>query len=127
MTAPTPRQRMTAKRRQHIFSEHCTAHNVAPCCLCGDPIHRHDDKWIVEHKRALGLLGVDNNTNCAPAHVDCGKVKTHTQDLPRIRKAKRQAKAGAKAKSSGFARPADIAYNWTRGRYTRKPETTPAP
>jgi hypothetical protein len=69
---------MADKRRQHIFSENCTAHNVAPCCICGKPIHRHDDRWIVEHERALALLG-DVNTNCGPAHYDCAQVKTHTE------------------------------------------------
>lgn len=90
MTANTPRARMSSKRRQAIFSENCTAHNVAPCCLCGEPIRRHEDRWIIEHKRALALLGRDVNTNCSPAHFKCAEVKTHTQDLPRIRKAKRQ-------------------------------------
>ena len=124
MIAPTPRQRMTAKRRQHIFSEHCTAHNVAPCCLCGEPVHRHDDKWIVEHKRALGLLGADTNSNCAPAHARCASVKTHTQDLPRIRKAKRQASAGARPVKKGrLAPPAGMAFDWKRRRYLVCPGT----
>lgn len=98
MTSPTPRGRMSQKRRQHIFSEHCTGHHIAPCCLCGKPIHRHDDEWIIEHVRALGLLGKDTNTNCGPAHVACAAEKTHKQDLPRIRKAKRQALATMHAK-----------------------------
>jgi hypothetical protein len=93
MTENTPRARMSPQRRQHIFSENCTAHNVAPCCICGDPIHRHSDRWIIEHKRALALLGPDTNTNCGPAHFACAQVKTHKQDLPRIRKAKRQQRA----------------------------------
>ncbi|AMS39344.1 hypothetical protein [Aminobacter aminovorans] len=86
MTANTPRQRMNDKRRQHIFSENCTGHNVAPCCICSQPIHRHNDRWIVERKRALALLGKDVNNNCGPAHYDCARVKTHTEDLPKIRK-----------------------------------------
>ena len=56
VTANTPRASMSAKRRQAIFSEQCTAHNIAPCCLCGQPIHRHEDRWIIKHKRALALL-----------------------------------------------------------------------
>lgn len=36
------------------------------------------------------LHGPDVNTNCGPANFACGEFKTHTQDLPRIRKAKRQ-------------------------------------
>lgn len=94
MTENTPRGRMSPKRRHHIFSENCTGHNVAPCCVCGRPIHRHNDAWIIEHKRALGLLGRDVNANCGPAHVACANEKTHKQDLPSIRKAKRQAEAG---------------------------------
>ena len=82
MTANTPRQRMSQKRRHHIFSENCTGHNVAPCCNCGEPIHRYYDKWMIEHKRALGLLGPDTNTNCGPSHVDCGKVKTPPRTCP---------------------------------------------
>lgn len=121
MTANTPRQRMTTKRRQHIFSENCTAHNVAPCCLCGAPVHRHNDKWIIEHKRALGLLGPDTNPNCGPAHFNCGEVKTHKQDLPRIRKAKRQQARheGTKPVSGGFKVPANTAYSWKWRRYVK--------
>lgn len=90
MTKPTPRERMSQKRRHHIFSERCTGHNVAPCITCGRPIHRHNDRWIIEHERALGLLGPDTNPNCGPAHYECGLEKTAQQDLPRIAKAKRQ-------------------------------------
>jgi hypothetical protein len=39
MTANTPRGRVSPQRRQAIFSENCTAHNIAPCCLCGEPSH----------------------------------------------------------------------------------------
>ncbi|TIM34041.1 MAG: hypothetical protein E5Y61_13965 [Mesorhizobium sp.] len=95
---------MGPQRRQHIFSENCSAHNIAPCCLCGAPIHRHEDRWIIEHKRALALLGSDTNPNCAPAHFNCGEIKTHAQDLPRIRKAKRQQPRheGTKSRREGF-------------------------
>jgi hypothetical protein len=37
MTANTPRGR--PQRRHAIFLENCTAHNIAPCCLCGEPSH----------------------------------------------------------------------------------------
>jgi hypothetical protein len=128
MTLPTPRRRMSQKRRQHIFTEHCTAHNIAPCCLCGEPIHRHDDDWQIEHIRALGLLGKDTNTNCAPAHTRCAIEKTHKLDLPMIRKAKRQAAAGLakfatpglanKPCSRAFWRHEGAVYDWKQGRYT---------
>lgn len=117
MTANTPRQRMSAARRHHIFSENCTAHDVAPCCICGKPVHRYDDDWIIEHKRALALLGADTNTNCGPADVNCASVKTYTQDLPAIAKAKRQQQAGAKKAKRGFNVPPGFAYDWQRRRY----------
>lgn len=119
MTANTPRQRMTEKRRQAIFTEHATAHNVAPCCVCGKPVHRRQDRWIIEHVRALALLGRDVNTNCAPAHFACGQEKTHEQDLPRIRKAKRQQTAGTKKPSRSFRAPDGFKFDWSRGRYAR--------
>jgi hypothetical protein len=75
---------------------------------CDEARERGDeDRWIIEHRRALALLGLDLNTNCAPAHFKCGEVKTHTQDLPRIRKAKRQQMAGAKNEKAGsrFSNP----------------------
>lgn len=124
MTFNTPRQRMSDKRRQHIFSENCTGHNVAPCCICDKPIHRTNDRWIVEHKRALGLLGRDVNTNCGPAHYDCAQVKTHAEDLPRIRKAKRQQAMheGSKEISRRFMRPAGLVYDWQKRRYVREIE-----
>jgi hypothetical protein len=82
VTTNTPRARMSAKRRQAIFTEHATAHNVAvlPLRRAGAPSH---DRWIIEHKRALALLGPDVNTNCGPAHFRCAGTKTNTQDLPR--------------------------------------------
>lgn len=123
MTANTPRARMSPQRRQAIFSENCTAHNIAPCCICEDPIHRHNDRWIIEHKRALALLGSDTNTNCGPAHFACARVKTHAEDLPRIRKAKRQQATGAGV--ANFATPhkarafteAGLIYDWKQRRY----------
>lgn len=119
MIDPTPRRPMSPKRRHHIFSENCTGHNIAPCCICGEPIHRHNDQWIIEHKRALGLLGPDVNTNCGPAHAACALKKTAEQDLPRIAKAKRMAEAGAKKEkpARGFQTPAGSRYDWRQRRY----------
>lgn len=126
----TPRRPMSTKRRQHIFSEHCTGHNVAPCCLCGKPIHRHNDQWTIEHMRALGLLGADLNTNCAPVHEACRREKDKT-DLARIAKAKRQAAAGTpryvhdthtpetKKPARGFQAPAGVKYDWRQRRYVK--------
>lgn len=121
MIEPTPRQPMSPKRRHHIFSENCTSNNVAPCCICGEPIHRHNDKWIIEHKRALGLLGPDVNSNCGPAHAACALKKTAEQDLPRIAKAKRQADAGAKKEkpARAFQVPAGVVFDWRSKRYVK--------
>jgi hypothetical protein len=126
---------MSEKRRQAIFSENCTAHNIAPCCVCSLPVHRHNDRWIIEHKRALALLGPDTNTNCGPAHFACAQVKTHQQDLPRIRKAKRQQEAGEAvrnrpAKLSGlpirpFYVPAGVVYDWEQRRYVKNEKARP--
>lgn len=112
---------MSAKRRQAIFTEHCTAHQIAPCCICGRPIHRHNDRWIVEHIRALGLLGADINTNCAPAHYECAAGKTATDDIPRIAKAKRQARAGTHKNkpSRSFYVPEGFTYHWRLRRFVR--------
>lgn len=125
MIEPTPRGRMSEKRRQAIFTERCTAHNVAPCINCGRPIHRHNDEWQIEHQRALGLLGKDTNPNCGPSHVECAREKTHKQDLPRIRKAKAQHEAArirTREEREGerrFRVPDDVVFNWKRGRYMR--------
>lgn len=118
--SPTPRRAMSKKRRQHIFSDHCTGHNIAPCCLCGRPIHRHNDQWTVEHIRALGLLGEDVNSNCAPAHEACRREKDKA-DLALIAKAKRAARAGAKKEkpARGFQAPAGFKYDWRQRRYVR--------
>lgn len=127
MPENTPRKRMSPKRRHHIFSEHCTGHNVAPCCLCGEPIHRTNDRWIIEHVRPLALLGKDTNTNCAPSHYLCGIAKTATEART-VAKAKRQARTaeiGQRAPRAfpesrrGFWKPKDAHYDWQLGRYVR--------
>jgi hypothetical protein len=112
---------MSAKRRHHIFCEHAVALDIAPCCLCGKPIHRTKDRWIIEHIRALALLGKDTNTNCGPAHEACASEKTHGQDLPRIRKAKRQQAKyeGERTPHRGFRKPEGTVYDWWGRCYTR--------
>ena len=130
---------MSQKCRQHIFGEHCTANNIAPCCLCGQPIHRHNDQWTIEHLIALGLLGPDLNSNCAPAHEACRRQKDKI-DVARIAKAKRQAEAGmprnmrhtyspqgmaimttpeTKKPARGFQAPAGVKYDWRQRRYVK--------
>lgn len=76
------------------------------------PIHRHNDRWIVEHKRALVLLGRDANTNCGPAQYDCAQVEGeatagHAQDTEEI--------------SRRFLRPAGMVYDRQKRQYDRLP------
>lgn len=119
MTATTPRRRMSAKRRNHIFSE-----NFGICCLCERKIDRHRDRWIIEHIRALGLCGKDTNPNCGPAHFECAQVKTRTEDMPRIHKAKRQQAAHEGRKPpNGFWKPEGAVYDWTQRRYRLDPNS----
>jgi len=104
---------------------HCIADDVAPCCICGELIHRTNDRWIIEHLRALGLLGEDSDGNCAPAHYLCGIAKT-AREARTIAKAKRQAKALAKGKTApaspaeskpGFWKPDNAFWDWRKRRY----------
>lgn len=99
VTSPTPRRAMSAKRRHHIFTERSTRHHIAPCCVCEKDVHRLNDRWIVEHLRALGMLGPDTNANCGVAHFECAQEKTSKQDLPNIAKAKRRIERGMSSKS----------------------------
>lgn len=45
------------------------------CYLCGQKIHV-GQRWDVEHQRPISMGGADEETNMAPAHVDCHAVKT---------------------------------------------------
>lgn len=120
MTEPTPRRSMSRKRRQYIFTLHCTEPDVATCCVCSEVIHRSRDRWIVEHVRPLGLLGEDTDANCAPAHYLCGIAKTAT-DARTMAKAKRQAKAlpNGKTREPAFWRPDNAFYDWRKRRYVK--------
>lgn len=81
--APTTRRKsMSPSRRLRIFEAHS-----GKCCLCGQKIDGVRDKWIVEHIRALGLAGEDEDSNCAPAHETCRRVKDKV-DVAMIAKAK---------------------------------------
>lgn len=79
----TPRRAMSASRRLRIWEAH-----KGICCLCSAPIDGVREAWIVEHVRALGLGGADDDANCAPAHETCRRQKDR-QDVPAIAKAKR--------------------------------------
>lgn len=79
----TTRQSLSPMRKLAIFE---AAGGV--CHLCERKIIV-GERWDVEHPRALGLLGVDDDTNRRPAHEDCHDIKTK-DDVSRIAKAKRQ-------------------------------------
>ena len=111
----TPRRAMSASRRLRIWEAH-----KGICCLCSAPIDGVREPWIVEHVRALGLGGADDDANCAPAHERCRREKDRA-DVPAIAKAKRikQRHLGIK-KPTKFRRPAGYKFNWSTGRYVRE-------
>lgn len=92
MTGSTPRKAMTRQRRLRIFEAH-----GGVCILCGLPIDGTKQAWTIEHMRALGLAGADDDANCGPAHEACRRDKDKA-DLKAIAKAKRR-----KMKAIGIA------------------------
>ena len=108
----TKRKAMSPSRRLRIFEAH-----KGLCCHCGGKIDGVREKWIVEHLRALGLGGEDEDGNCAPAHEDCRRIKDK-DDVSRIAKAKRvKAKhMGIKKPSAWPQKPKGMKYNWKTGR-----------
>lgn len=80
--ATTPRRPMSPTRRLRIFEQ-----RGGRCCLCEQKI-KAGDTWTIEHLRALGLGGEDEDHNCAPAHEACRRLKDKT-DVASIAKAKR--------------------------------------
>ena len=68
------------------------------CHLCNRKIVE-GEPWEVEHPKAIGLGGKDDESNMMPAHVDCHAGKTRA-DVRVMRKADRQMKkhAGIKRK-----------------------------
>ena len=100
----TPRKPLTPTQRLKLFED-----LKGICCICSGKIV---GKFIDEHWRALGLGGSNHISNRNVAHPKCADVKTRTEDMPRINKAKSQKKAahgikadGPKMKSAGFAPP----------------------
>lgn len=79
-----PRRSFSRKDRARIFAAH------EGCChLCTGKI-AVGEAWEVEHVIPYALTQDDSDGNLRPAHVKCHKVKTHTEDRPRISKAERQ-------------------------------------
>ena len=103
---------MSTTRRLKIWERH-----GGVCCLCDLPIDGVRDKWIVEHIVPLGLGGADDDTNTAPAHERCRRVKDR-QDVPQIAKMKRQRARhlGIKKPSKWRKPPEGWRKNWATGR-----------
>lgn len=92
----TKRKAMSTSRRLRIWEAH-----GGICCLCQTKIDGVREGWTVEHLRALGLGGEDDDKNCAPAHERCRRQKDKV-DVKAIAKAKRvkSKHLGLKPKSS---------------------------
>ncbi|HEV7436524.1 MAG TPA: HNH endonuclease [Pseudorhizobium sp.] len=92
----TKRKAMSPSRRLRIWEAH-----GGICCLCQTKIDGVREEWTVEHLRALGLGGEDDDKNCAPAHERCRRQKDKV-DAKAIAKAKRvkSRHLGLKPKSS---------------------------
>ena len=82
----TPRRKISDMQRERIFLD-----NNGRCHLCTRKI-RVGEKWDVSHDRPLALLGEDSGDNLKVAHKDCHAIQTREHDMPRIAKAKRQAR-----------------------------------
>ena len=107
----TERRSLSPMRKLAVFEK---ARGV--CHLCGLRI-QVGEKWEVEHVRPIGLLGADDETNMAPAHVACHATKTK-QDVADIARAKRRkAKMLGIRKSSSFPKPPPGSrWDWRLGR-----------
>jgi 5-methylcytosine-specific restriction enzyme A len=81
----TPRKKLTPTQRLKLFEK-----EKGICCICDKKIK---GAFIDEHKRALGLGGQNDPGNRGVAHPKCADLKTRTEDMPRINKAKAQKKA----------------------------------
>lgn len=89
------RKRFSDKDRARIFAD-----NNGVCHLCKQKIDGVREAWEIEHVIAWELTRDDSDGNLRPAHIDCHKRKTHTQDRPAINEAKRR-----EAKHTGVKRP----------------------
>ena len=106
MSAAPPRPAMTKARRARIFAAH-----DGICELCGVKIGAAED-YDIEHRIPWALSHDDSDANLYPAHPACHAIKTTSEDVPRIAKAKRQAgekgqwarrqKNGPQLKGRGF-------------------------
>lgn len=69
----TGRRALSTTRRVKVFEE-----AGGRCHICGQKIFGKG--WEVEHVIPLALGGADNEDNMRPAHEDCHKGKTRTDN-----------------------------------------------
>jgi hypothetical protein len=79
----TKRKKMTETRALRIWEQ-----RKGICINCNLPINGTKDEWFIEHDRALGLGGSEEDKNLGPSHYGCKKDKD-AADATRIAKAKR--------------------------------------
>jgi 5-methylcytosine-specific restriction protein A len=99
----TNRRKISDMQRERIFLA-----RGGVCHLCERKI-RVGEKWDVSHDRPLALLGEDGGDNLKVAHRSCHKAHTATEDVPRIAKAKRQAR-----KHLGIRKPPAFRSKWKK-------------
>ncbi len=114
----TTRRPMSPMRRLRIWEA-----NHGVCILCDTKIDGVRERWIIEHKRALGLGGEDTDDNCGPAHEDCRRAKDKIDVADIARAKRRKAKHLGIKKPRSFRRPPGARFDWSRGRYIREEET----
>ena len=93
----TRRRSWTPKRRAALFDA-----NKGVCHICGAKIDGAREAWDVEHIIPVALGGDDDESNCAPAHKRCHKIKT-AKDAANLAKSNR-----VRAKHFGAHKPRSI-------------------
>lgn len=101
--------KVAAFQRANGHCENCTA-------------KLHVGKYAFDHDNPDGLTGEPTLANCRVLCTACHAVKTRTQDVPNIAKAKRRElrHMGIKKPSRGFRKPKDTKFDWHLGRYVRQ-------
>ena len=113
----TKRRSITKAMRVRIFDA-----ARGNCYLCNLPINAPaGEKWEVEHIKPLWLGGADDETNMAPAHVDCHATKSKGE-APVRAKTDRQ-----RAKHIGATQPARTLKSAPFPKTERKPKRPSKP
>ena len=104
----TPRKAFTDLQRLKIFER-----AGGRCWLCERKI-QVGEKWEVEHRRALSMLGTNDDDNLAPAHLACHATKSKREATDRAKAKRMKIKHFGGKKPSRFPKP-PAGYNyWTR-------------